>query len=224
MSNRAEQGALMRIPRARGQILSTDLVVSLSLFLGAVMIFLIAWSTLSYSYLESKADTNMQSAMLAISDTLVLSPGSPSDWEFGDVADASSLGLASSKNELSARKIADFFKVSPEDLWPECVQQVAQTRAEFEVGIDSILRLPDAEDLETKMLEKNRWEHVEGALKMLPPRQEQVLRLRFGLDGDDARTCDEVAEEFDVTGGRIGQIEDKALDTLRKKLRKLGDR
>jgi hypothetical protein len=95
-----------RVSRMRGQILSTDLVVSLSLFLGAIMIFFITWSMLSYSYWENKADTDMQSAMLAISDTLVLSPGSPTDWEFGPVDSAASFGLASSKNELSALKIA----------------------------------------------------------------------------------------------------------------------
>jgi hypothetical protein len=106
MNQGAANGNITRVSRTRGQILSTDLVISLSLFLGAIMVFFISWSMLSYSYWESKADMDMQSAMLSISDALVLSPGSPADWEFGTVDGASSFGLANGKNELSRLKIA----------------------------------------------------------------------------------------------------------------------
>lgn len=91
---------------SKGQILSTDLVISLSLFLGALLIFMLAWSSMSYSYWEQKADTDMQSALLSISDSLVYSQGTPSDWEFSSGLNASSFGLAVSRNTISARKIA----------------------------------------------------------------------------------------------------------------------
>ena len=58
-------------------------------------------------------------------------------------------------------------------------------------------------------------EHVEGALRTLPPRERRVLRLRFGLDDGRARTLEEVGREFGVTRERIRQIEAKALRKLR---------
>lgn len=61
-------------------------------------------------------------------------------------------------------------------------------------------------------------------LKELTPREEKVLRLRFGLDDGRTRTLEEVGREFNVTRERIRQIEAKALRKLRhpsrsKKLR-----
>ncbi len=49
----------------------------------------------------------------------------------------------------------------------------------------------------------------------LTPREEQVLRLRFGLDDGRQRTLEEVGKEFDVTRERIRQIEAKALRKMR---------
>ena len=52
-------------------------------------------------------------------------------------------------------------------------------------------------------------------LDTLTPREEKVLRLRFGLDDGRARTLEEVGKEFNVTRERIRQIEAKALRKLR---------
>ena len=54
-----------------------------------------------------------------------------------------------------------------------------------------------------------------GVLKTLTPREEMVLRLRFGLEDGRARTLEEVGKEFNVTRERIRQIEAKALRKLR---------
>ena len=58
-------------------------------------------------------------------------------------------------------------------------------------------------------------EQLVDVLKTLTPREEKVLRLRFGLDDGRARTLEEVGKEFDVTRERIRQIEAKALRKLR---------
>jgi RNA polymerase primary sigma factor len=50
---------------------------------------------------------------------------------------------------------------------------------------------------------------------MLRPRERDVLRLRFGLDGSRSRTLDQVASEFGVTRERVRQIEARALRRLR---------
>ncbi len=58
-------------------------------------------------------------------------------------------------------------------------------------------------------------EQISEVLKSLTPREEKVLRLRFGLDDGKARTLEEVGKEFNVTRERIRQIEAKALRKLR---------
>lgn len=58
-------------------------------------------------------------------------------------------------------------------------------------------------------------EQLIDVLSTLTPREEKVLRLRFGLDDGRARTLEEVGKEFEVTRERIRQIEAKALRKLR---------
>ena len=67
-------------------------------------------------------------------------------------------------------------------------------------------------------------EQLEEVMSTLTPREEKVLKLRFGLEDGKARTLEEVGKEFQVTRERIRQIEAKALRKLRhpsrsKKLR-----
>ena len=67
-------------------------------------------------------------------------------------------------------------------------------------------------------------EQLEEVLATLTPREEQVVRMRFGLIDGKPHTLEEVGKEFDVTRERIRQIESKALRKLRhpsrsKKLR-----
>ena len=58
-------------------------------------------------------------------------------------------------------------------------------------------------------------EQLMDVLNTLTPREEKVLRLRFGLEDGRARTLEEVGGVFDVTRERIRQIEAKALRKLR---------
>ena len=67
-------------------------------------------------------------------------------------------------------------------------------------------------------------EQLSEVLNTLTPREEKVLRLRFGIEDGRTRTLEEVGKEFNVTRERIRQIEAKALRKLRhpsrsKKLR-----
>ena len=58
-------------------------------------------------------------------------------------------------------------------------------------------------------------ETLSSLLDSLTPREEKVLRLRFGLEDGRSRTLEEVGKEFNVTRERIRQIEAKALRKLR---------
>ena len=58
-------------------------------------------------------------------------------------------------------------------------------------------------------------EVIERELHTLTPREEHVIKLRFGLYDGRSRTLEEVGKEFDITRERIRQIEAKALRKLR---------
>jgi RNA polymerase primary sigma factor len=67
--------------------------------------------------------------------------------------------------------------------------------------------------------------HVGEVLEELTPREQKILKIRFGLEDGVTHTLEEVGQEFGVTRERIRQIEAKALDKIRdhKAIRKLKD-
>ena len=77
------------------------------------------------------------------------------------------------------------------------------------------------------MVEGNSWiildavinvslkKEIEDILKTLTPREEMVIKLRFGIGDGSERTLEEVGQIFSVTRERIRQIEAKALRKLR---------
>ena len=58
-------------------------------------------------------------------------------------------------------------------------------------------------------------EHTRKALTILTPREEQIIRLRFGVDQKCDHTLEEVGRRFALTRERIRQIEARALGKLR---------
>ncbi len=68
-------------------------------------------------------------------------------------------------------------------------------------------------------------EQLFSVLEELTPREEKVIRLRYGLDDNRPRTLEEVGREFNVTRERIRQIEAKAIKKLRHptRIKRLGD-
>jgi RNA polymerase primary sigma factor len=66
---------------------------------------------------------------------------------------------------------------------------------------------------------QNLSEQTQSVLATLTPREEKVLRLRFGIGERADHTLEEVGKDFDVTRERIRQIEAKALRKLRHPIR-----
>lgn len=146
------------------------------------------------------------------------------------VKKVSSQLLHENGHEPSAEEIADRLDM-PVDKVRE-IMRVAQEPVSLETPIgeeeDSHLGdfIPDDEapvpaEAASQTLLK---EQLADVLKTLTPREEKVLRLRFGLEDGRPRTLEEVGKEFNVTRERIRQIEAKALRKLRhpsrsKKLR-----
>jgi RNA polymerase primary sigma factor len=73
------------------------------------------------------------------------------------------------------------------------------------------------EQLEEKTVTKMLQEMV----KTLDPREATILRYRFGLDGGSEKTLEEVGERFGVTRERVRQIQNIALNKLRKMIEKM---
>ena len=75
---------------------------------------------------------------------------------------------------------------------------------------DQKIALPD-----DMAMNQNLQETTRGVLKSLTPREEKVLRMRFGIGERRDHTLEEIGQDFDVTRERIRQIEAKALRKLR---------
>ena len=139
----------------------------------------------------------------------------------------------------AAVKLQEVFGREPtdEELGDELglsAQKVAQLRTaairpaslEAPLGDDETSRIADVvrdESAETpyeQLEEKTSSSMLREMVATLDPREAEILRYRFGLDGDDERTLEDVGERFGVTRERIRQIQNVALAKLRKQIEK----
>lgn len=114
------------------------------------------------------------------------------------------------------------------------IQKISQETVSLETSIgdsddDSVLG-DFIEDTETIMPDQTASrtllkKHVGEVLEELSPREQRILKIRFGLEDGVTHTLEEVGQEFGVTRERIRQIEAKALEKIRnqKSLGKLRD-
>jgi len=122
--------------------------------------------------------------------------------------------------EVSPEKVREIIKVSK---LPISLESPVGEEENSQLGdfIEDRNALPPV-DAATKQLLK---EQIDEVLSTLTPREQRVLRLRFGLEDGRSRTLEEVGREFKVTRERIRQIEAKVLRKLRhpSRSRKLKD-
>ncbi len=112
--------------------------------------------------------------------------------------------------EISPEKVREIIKVSQE---PVSLETPIGEEDDSHLGdfIEDHAALAPADAASHQLLK----EQVKDALGSLSQREQEVLRLRFGLDDGRSRTLEEVGKEFRVTRERIRQIEAKALRKLR---------
>jgi len=122
--------------------------------------------------------------------------------------------------EMAADRVREIFKISQEttSLDTKVGEDEDSTLGDFIADENALSPVDQA----SKQLLKD---HLEEVLSSLSEREAKVLSLRFGLDGGQPRTLEEVGRVFGVTRERIRQIEAKALRKLRhpSRRRKLQD-
>ena len=111
---------------------------------------------------------------------------------------------------ISESKVREIIKIAQE---PVSLETPIGEEEDSHLGdfLEDETALAPAEAASHALMKEQLWD----VLETLTPREEKVLRLRFGLDDGHQRTLEEVGKEFQVTRERIRQIEAKALRKLR---------
>lgn len=116
--------------------------------------------------------------------------------------------------ELTAFEVADVMKTSARHLSLDEPFKEEEGNSLLDV-IESDRYAPPDDNLMTESLQVE----VDKVLSTLKPREAEIIRLYFGLDGDRPLTLEEIGEHFKLTRERVRQIKEKALRRLRHRSR-----
>lgn len=122
--------------------------------------------------------------------------------------------LIAEKMQLPVERVREIMRVAQEP-----VSMETPIGPEEDSRLMDFIRDEDALAPDEAALKTITNEDIDGVLHTLAPREEAVIRLRFGLKDGRCHTLEEVGSEFNVTRERIRQIEAKALRKLRHPVR-----
>ncbi len=124
--------------------------------------------------------------------------------------------------EATVEELARLMYADPE--WIRDLQRIAEDPLSLDspvgdgadANLGDFIPDPSADRPESAATRAMLVEAVEAVLHDLPEREQEIVRMRFGLDGSQIRTLEEVGQELGVTRERIRQIEAKTLNKLRQ--------
>ena len=93
---------------------------------------------------------------------------------------------------------------------------------EEDSSLENFIEDSNAQQPETAAISTIVGEEIEELLNILPEREQEVIRMRFGMNGERVYTLEEVGQKMNLTRERIRQIESKALRRLRQRMREKG--
>lgn len=91
----------------KGQAISIDFAIAVSIFIIILLYHTTAWAEYSGGYYSLRARNGFEYSAISISQSLLKTPGIPANWE-QNASGASSLGLAYQENVISPEKLANF--------------------------------------------------------------------------------------------------------------------
>jgi RNA polymerase primary sigma factor len=121
------------------------------------------------------------------------------------------------ETELSVSAVEDLLRIAGEDL-----------SLSTAVGEDGNLELGDTleqgsvPEVEGEMIRSSFEEQIQKIVSELDEKEQEVIRMRFGLDGEEPQTLQEIGERLGLSRERIRQIESKAKEKLRRNQRAQG--
>jgi len=121
-----------------------------------------------------------------------------------------------------ALEIADALRQLPEDLYPSFLyEKLMHQKTVVEISYAALPEavlcrsLPPLETPEERLIKQDLARGMARALATLTPREEKIIRQRYGIGGGDPMTLDEASEINGVSAERLRQHEAKALKKLR---------
>ena len=115
-----------------------------------------------------------------------------------------------SEMDMDIKKVRHILKISQ-----DIISLEAPVGAEEDSKLGDFIEDDDAISPSDATNRKIIKENIHGMLQYLSPREQKIIRMRFGLDDGIGHTLEEVGREFGVTRERIRQIEAKILQKLR---------
>lgn len=93
-----------------------------------------------------------------------------------------------------------------------------------DIQLEDIIADSGNSSIEDNIIEEIGREQVREIVRVLDDREKQILKLRFGLDGEEIHTLEEIGETFNITRERVRQIEKKTLHKLKIQCEKNKDK
>lgn len=93
-----------------------------------------------------------------------------------------------------------------------------------DIQLEDIIANNSETSIEDDIIEEMGREQVRQIVKVLDEREKQILKLRFGLDGEEIHTLEEIGQTFNITRERVRQIEKKTLKKLKMQCEKNKDK
>ena len=117
-----------------------------------------------------------------------------------------SLEQLSQATQLPAPRVAQLLK-----LIPETCSLDAPTGEEAEGTLGQLLADPNAQKPESELVREQLSQALSRLLDGLTPRQQQILRLHYGLEDDTCHSLEEIARRLGISKERVRQVEQQAL-------------